>query len=366
MADEPVVRLSGMTKMYGDMTAVDDLSFAVSEGEFFSLLGPSGCGKSTTLRTIAGFETPTSGTVSIAGTDVTETPAHERDTGMVFQGYALFPHKTVGENVGFGLKIDGVAPADRERRVAEMLGTVGLSGFADRDPASLSGGQQQRVALARALIVEPSVLLLDEPLAALDRKLRQELRRELKRTQERLDITTVYVTHDQEEALSMSDRILVLEDGEARQIDTPRRLYERPDNEFVADFIGEANLLSGTVTDRDADSITLDLSTLAVESVRIPRACVSGGVPELGEHASLNVRPEAISVNAPTPEPIHVDGEVLTTTYVGKSTRFVVEARSEELLAETAADGSPAHVDTGDTVSLSWAPEHCTVVTPVA
>ncbi len=398
---DAVVELSGVTKRFDGVTAVRDLSFEVREGEFFSLLGPSGCGKSTTLRTVAGFETPTEGTVRIDGRDVTGVPAHERDTGMVFQGYALFPHKTVGENVGFGLKMQGVDRDERRRRVADLLETVDLAGFEDRDPGELSGGQRQRVALARALIVEPSVLLLDEPLAALDRQLRQELRLELKRVQRELDVTTIYVTHDQEEALSMSDRIMVLDDGRARQVDSPRTLYHQPADEFVARFIGEANLLSVTVAAVDDDAVVLDVAVPGVGRLAVPRGAVTADGLAPGDDASLNVRPEHVRVEHPvtgatvgadggtpdggtpdggTPdEPRAVDdataartradaagavelsGELVASTFVGRSTQTVVDVGGVEIVAETSADDRAPAI--GDPVGLSWSAADCTVVT---
>lgn len=224
MTDE-IITLDGISKLYGDVEAVSNITFDVKKGEFISLLGPSGCGKTTTLRMIAGFDNPTSGEIHIDGKSMENTPPYHRDVGMVFQGYALFPHMTVGENVGYGLKMEGVPESKRQEQVADILELVDLSGFEDRSPTELSGGQQQRVALSRALVTEPSVLLLDEPLANLDLKLRKHMRFELKKIQNEIGITTVYVTHDQEEALSLSDRILVMNEGGAEQLGSPKDIY---------------------------------------------------------------------------------------------------------------------------------------------
>jgi putative spermidine/putrescine transport system ATP-binding protein len=238
------IRLDDVTKTFdGRVVAVDGVTLEIAAGEFFSLLGPSGCGKTTSLRMIAGFERPDSGRVHVAGQDITDLPVHRRDMGMVFQSYALFPHRTVAQNVAFGLRMRDVPKADIERRVRAALAQVALTGLDERRPGQLSGGQQQRVALARALVVEPRVLLCDEPLGALDRKLRQQMQFELKELQKRLGVTLVFVTHDQEEALAMSDRIAVMNAGRVEQVGAPTEIYERPRTRFVADFIGEINLL---------------------------------------------------------------------------------------------------------------------------
>ena len=238
------ITLDNVTKTFdGRVLAVDGVTLDIAAGEFFSLLGPSGCGKTTSLRMIAGFELPDSGRVHVAGRDITDLPVHKRDMGMVFQSYALFPHRTVAENVAFGLRMREVPKPDIERRVKAALAQVALTGLEERKPGQLSGGQQQRVALARALVVEPRVLLCDEPLGALDRKLRQQMQFELKELQKRLGVTLVFVTHDQEEALAMSDRIAVMNHGRVEQVGAPTEIYERPRTRFVADFIGEINIL---------------------------------------------------------------------------------------------------------------------------
>ncbi|MGH2951654.1 MAG: ABC transporter ATP-binding protein, partial [Solirubrobacterales bacterium] len=258
---KPSVRLQDVTKAFGDLIAVDDLELDIASGEFFTLLGPSGCGKTTTLRMVAGFEEPTSGEVLIDGQDVADLPAHRRPTNTVFQSYALFPHLSVGENVAFGLRRKKVAKEEIRGRVEAELERVGLAGEINRRPSQLSGGQQQRVALARALVNLPKVLLLDEPLGALDLKLRKGLLLELKRIQREVGITFVYVTHDQEEALTMSDRIAVMNRGAVEQIGVPEAVYERPETTFVAGFIGVSNLMPGTVASVNGDRIQVRLES---------------------------------------------------------------------------------------------------------
>src|SRR4051812_46770196 len=263
------VRLSGVHKRFGDVTAVDGVDIEIRHGEFFTMLGPSGSGKTTCLRMIAGFERPDEGRIELAGSDVTDLPPAERDVNTVFQDYALFPHMGVADNVGYGLKVKGVSKAERGRRVEEALALVRLEGYGDRRPSQLSGGQRQRVALARALVNQPRVLLLDEPLGALDLKLRQQLQVELKRIQSEVGITFVYVTHDQDEALTMSDRIAVMDGGRVLQVGSPRDVYEEPRSRFVAGFVGVSNLLElpvessagrvATLRLGDGDAVTADL-----------------------------------------------------------------------------------------------------------
>src|SRR5206468_7264279 len=291
----PAVRLSAVRKAYGDVVALQHLDLDVREGEFFTLLGPSGSGKTTTLRLIAGFERPDAGAVELEGADVTGAPPYERSVNTVFQDYALFPHMSVGENVGYGLRVAGLPRAERARRVAEALAMVRLPGIGDRRPVQLSGGQRQRVALARALVNRPRVLLLDEPLGALDLKLRQEMQLELKRLQSETQITFVYVTHDQDEALGMSDRIGVFSDGRLEQVGTPGDVYERPVNAFVAGFVGTSNLL-----DRDGARVTV-----RPEKIRL----LAGGEPA-----------PAGWTEAP--------GSVREVVYLGSVTRFIVDLRA--------------------------------------
>ena len=252
-----ILRTDGLSKRFDGTTAVSDLSLSIAAGEFFSLVGPSGCGKTTTLRMLAGLDSPTAGRVELDGRDVTGCPAQDRDTNLVFQDLVLFPHMTVAANVGYGLARDGVPRAEREERVAGMLSTVGLADFGERDPTDLSGGQRQRVALARALVNEPAVLLLDEPLSSLDRTLRTEMQTELRRIQRDVGTTFLYVTHDQESAMSMSDRLAVMRDGRVVERGPPEALYTRPRTAFVADFLGDANLLSASVRERRTDHVTV-------------------------------------------------------------------------------------------------------------
>ncbi|HSD23357.1 MAG TPA: spermidine/putrescine ABC transporter ATP-binding protein, partial [Solirubrobacterales bacterium] len=266
-----------MTKHYGDVVAVDDLDLEVRRGEFFTLLGPSGSGKTTTLRMIAGFEEPDSGRVELGGRDVTGMPPYDRSVNTVFQDYALFPHMSVGENVEYGLRVKGVGKEERRRRASEALATVRLAGYESRKPNQLSGGQQQRVALARAIVNEPRVLLLDEPLGALDLKLREQMQVELNAIQAQVGITFIYVTHDQEEALTMSDRIAVMNQGRIEQVADPEEVYDRPATTFVAGFIGTANLLPVTVRSAAADVATVDSSTGSQFTVPVRGATYSPG-----------------------------------------------------------------------------------------
>ena len=283
------VELTGITKQFGDFVAVHDLDLQIRDGEFFSLLGPSGCGKTTTLRMIAGFEQPTMGEVYIHGQPVAGIPPYRRPVNTVFQSYALFPHMTVAQNVAFGLEMKKVTRPEIERRVAEALELVQLRQMENRRPRQLSGGQQQRVALARALVNRPEVLLLDEPLGALDLKLRKAMQLELKQIQAEVGITFVYVTHDQEEALTMSDRIAVMDAGIVQQVGDPRDIYEHPNNRFVADFIGETNFVTGRVAEL-GDMVTVDLGDLPV------RGSADGRSLSLGQAITLAIRPEKINL----------------------------------------------------------------------
>src|SRR5256886_5837969 len=287
------VRVSHVTKRFGGVSAVDDVSFEVPKGTFATLLGPSGCGKTTTLRMIAGFYAPDQGDIEIAGKRVNNLPVHRRGTAMVFQDYALFPHMSVRDNVAYGLKVAHVSPAERERRVNETLAFVGLGGLGDRWPNQLSGGQQQRVAVARALVIEPQVLLLDEPLSNLDAKLREQLRVEMRTMQRRLGMTCVYVTHDQEEALSLSDWIAVMNAGKVEQAGAPWELYYHPRTAFLADFVGAVNLVPAKVTAVADGTATVSFGRNRAE-VRRPEAAVS-----IGADVQLCVRPESFTIAPP-------------------------------------------------------------------
>ncbi|GGN91869.1 ABC transporter ATP-binding protein [Haloarcula pellucida] len=303
------VTIDSVRKVYDDTVAVENVSLTVPDGEILGLLGPSGCGKTTTLRTVAGFETPTEGTVAFDDEDVTHVPPEDRNIGLVFQTYALFDNMTVGENVAFGLKMRGVDPAKRRARAEELLELLGIGGLSDRDPQTLSGGQQQRVGLARALAIEPRVLLLDEPMTGLDAKLKRRLRNELGELLDELGVTALYVTHDQAEAMSMCDRIAVMNDGHVEQVGTPREVYERPANAFVADFVGTANVLDGVVSDG-----TLDLGF-----ERVPAA----GAPE--GPATVVARPEAFRADSDGEIPV----AVTERTYQGDHVRATVTLPDE-------------------------------------
>jgi spermidine/putrescine transport system ATP-binding protein len=361
--NEPSVRLEGVTKAFGDLVAVDDLDLDVAEGEFFTLLGPSGCGKTTTLRMVAGFEEPTAGTVLIDGQDVVDLPAHKRPTNTVFQSYALFPHLTVGENVSFGLRRKKVPKAEIERRVATELERVGLARESNRRPAQLSGGQQQRVALARALVNLPKVLLLDEPLGALDLKLRKGLQIQLKQIQRDVGITFVYVTHDQEEALTMSDRIAVMQAGRIEQMGPPEEVYERPETTFVAGFIGVSNLMPGTAASVDGNRARVKLDS------GVELDAPANGVTS-GERIHAVVRPEKLQIqtangSAPEDGP-SVEGIVEASVFLGTATQIVVALADDvrmTVLVPNASEAERARLPGGGArVRLSWQPEHIHVV----
>jgi spermidine/putrescine transport system ATP-binding protein len=308
------VSLRNVTKSYGDSVVVRDLNLDIAAGEFFSLLGPSGCGKTTTLRMIGGFVDPSRGEVSLHGRDVTDLPANRRDVNTVFQSYALFDHLSIWENVAFGLRRRKVAKAEMRQRVGEMLELVQLTGRDKDKPTALSGGQRQRVALARALVNRPSVLLLDEPLAALDLKLRKAMQMELKRIQREVGITFVFVTHDQEEALTMSDRIAVMSDGTVHQCGTPEDIYEHPATRCVADFIGTANLMTGTYA---GAAITLP------GGVELPTGMLDGCA--IGDEVSVAVRPEKVWLSDLTADMVQTDGILKATVYGGATTTYLFE-----------------------------------------
>ena len=355
--------MEDVSKVFVDVTAVDDLSLDIDRGTFFSLLGPSGCGKTTTLRMIGGFEDPSSGRIHLGGRDVTELPPYRRNVNTVFQSYALFPHLSVFDNVAFGLRRKKVAGSEVDRRVHEALRLVDLPGFERRRPAQLSGGQQQRVALARALVNRPQVLLLDEPLGALDLKLRKQMQLELKRIQSEVGITFLYVTHDQEEAMTMSDRLAVMRHGRIEQIGTPEQVYERPATQFVAGFLGASNLLPGEVKEqRDGQVTVLVPGGAAITVPAVEWAPV-------GARVKVGVRPEKITI---TPDDgsaaggsNSVAGLLRMSTYVGVSHQFTVEGPDGEVLTVYQQNlGGDRLPEPGETVRLSWRPEHTFVVLP--
>jgi spermidine/putrescine transport system ATP-binding protein len=359
------VRLERVTKDFGEMVAVDDLSLDIAEGEFFSMLGPSGCGKTTTLRMIGGFEEPSRGTVYLGGRDVTNLPPYKRDVNTVFQSYALFPHLNVFDNVAFGLRRRKVGGGDVDRRVAEALRLVDLEGFERRRPAQMSGGQQQRVALARALVNHPKVLLLDEPLGALDLKLRKQMQLELKRIQQEVGITFIYVTHDQEEAMTMSDRLAVMRLGKIEQIGPPEEVYENPQTQFVAGFLGASNLLEGELRDRSNGLSSVALAGGDVMHVPTDRAPFPVGASVL-----VGVRPEKITIasddGSATREGWNtVTGLLRMATYIGVSHQYKVEGPGgHELTVWVQNLGAEAAPRPGERVRLSWQREHTFAVLP--
>jgi spermidine/putrescine transport system ATP-binding protein len=358
----PAIELVGIAKQFqsrrGTVHAVERVDLVIGEGEFFSLLGPSGCGKTTTLRMIGGFEEPTEGHILLYGQDVVGVPPNHRDVNMVFQSYALFPHMTVFENVAFGLRRKSVAKPEIANRVGEMLELVQLEGKSDRHPRELSGGQQQRVALARALVNRPRALLLDEPLAALDLKLRQAMQLELKRIQREVGISFVFVTHDQNEALTMSDRLVVMNAGRIEQLGTPRDVYERPRTRFVAGFIGTSNLIEGTVARLDGSTAILERGGDA--SIIVPDAVSAGAA--VGQPLDLTVRPEKIVLSHERPDAgrCALRGRVTEVVYLGSSTQYAVSTRDGADLSVYVQNSSDAGdiAERDEDVWLSWRPEH--------
>jgi putative spermidine/putrescine transport system ATP-binding protein len=327
------VELQQVRREFGDVVALDGIDLAVESGEFVSLLGPSGCGKTTALRLVAGFDRPTAGRIVVDGKDVTSVPPNRRDMGMVFQAYSLFPNMTAERNVEFGLKVRKDARGDRRGRVQELLELVGLGQAAKRYPHQLSGGMQQRVALARALAISPRVLLLDEPLSALDAKVRVQLREEIRRIQLEVGITTIYVTHDQEEALSISDRVAVLSQGRIEQIGPPAEIYGYPETPFVAEFVGTMNRLEGTVADPDRGEVDYGGVRLSVEAARGRAA---------GERLLVLVRPESLELEQHDDGADGLAGEILTHTFLGPVTRLKIDVGAGELTADLPAGRASA------------------------
>jgi spermidine/putrescine ABC transporter ATP-binding subunit len=348
------VELRSVTKAFGRVRAMDAVDLEVKKGEFLSLLGPSGSGKTTTLRVIAGLVEPSAGEVLIGGRVMTHVPVHRRNLAMVFQNYALFPHLSVLENVAFGLEMRRMSRSESARRVADALALVRLPGFEARYPHQLSGGQRQRVALARAIVVQPSVLLLDEPLGALDKKLRESMQVELKALQRTLGVTTVFVTHDQEEALTLSDRVAVMNEGRIEQLDTPVEVYERPRTRFVSDFIGVTNFLDGDVTPGDGDPVTV--RTAKGLRVSVPAAALPRGRTRV----TLSVRPEKITLQRerPAPGPNVARGVVENVVYLGTTTHcYVVTDEGERLTVfeqNRLTRGAAAAYAPGDVVFVQW------------
>jgi spermidine/putrescine transport system ATP-binding protein len=355
-ANGEAIRFEGVGKRFGKTEAVKDMSLTIVPGEFFSLLGPSGCGKTTTLRMVAGFEQPSEGQIFLDGEPVEAVPPYERNVNTVFQSYALFEHLDVAENVAFGLKRRKTPKDEIRRRVAEALELVQLTGRESNRPRELSGGQRQRVALARALVCRPSVLLLDEPLGALDLKLRRQMQVELKEIQREVGITFVYVTHDQEEALAMSDRIAVMNEGRVMQCGPPEEVYERPQESFVAGFIGISNLVEGTAT-ADGD---LELGDGRRIPATLPTDCSAGEVVRIA------VRPEKIAIDELELGMVSLDGEIVQRVYLGMTTQVTISLGGKSRLVALEQNTYRARVDDrwepGMTVKLGWHPEHCLVL----
>jgi len=338
-----------ITKLYGTHAAVDSVSFDVKEGEFFSIVGPSGSGKSTTLMLLAGFAHPTLGDILIGGRSVGQLPPQRRGLGMMFQSYAIFPHLSVAQNIAFPLQVRRKPSQEIKKEVARVLELVRLEEFGARSPGSLSGGQLQRVALARAIVFRPSVLLMDEPLSALDKELRSHMQLELKRIQQDLGVTVIYVTHDQGEALSMSDRLAVMNHGRLEQLGTPRDLYERPANRFVAGFLGESNLVAAVV-----DTLTGDIARVR-GSHGLQYEGISQGNVSNGDKVVLAVRPEKVQLSEPDSASSELVGEIRVSSYGGESIRYAIDLNGQELIAKAPNFGSQMTYTTGQRVAVRWA-----------
>ena len=350
-----VVHLDRITKRFGDVIAVDDLDMEIMAGEFVTFLGPSGCGKSTTLRIVGGFERPDAGRVILTGKDVTAEPPNKRDVNMVFQDYALFPHMTVAGNMAFGLELKGQSRSEIDRRLDELLTLLELEALGERMPDQLSGGQRQRVALARALAPDPRLLLLDEPLAALDAKLRAQVQLELKDIQRRTGKTFFFVTHDQDEALTMSDRIVVMNEGRVEQSGTPEELYHHPASRFVAEFIGETNLLSGKVSAVNGERVTLDWQGMTLTAI-------GSSPPPVGQTVSVAIRPERITLSAERDaRDGALQGRITKRVFKGSRTVFDVAVGEGAMLRAVVTDGAFGRVD-DERVSLAWEPDSLTLL----
>ncbi|WP_081771635.1 ABC transporter ATP-binding protein [Paraburkholderia nodosa] len=357
--------LDGISKRFGAFTALEQLSLEVRAGELVALLGPSGCGKTTTLRLIAGFEFPDTGAIRIAGRDVTALPPNKRGLGMVFQNYSLFPHLTVAENIAFGLRMTGVPKRQRGERVAHMLDTIRLPAFADRRIAQMSGGQQQRVALARALVTNPSVLLLDEPLGALDKNLRENMQFELKSLQTRLGITSVMVTHDQEEALTMSDRVVVMNHGRILQAGTPNEVYNRPRTRFVAEFLGAANILPFSVLHGEANWLEVAIGKTGTGTpARCRVAHALRHAPSMGAEGSLAVRPEKLRLGEPQPDDIRFEGVVAARVFRGSQHAYRVEVAALGQTLAVYQQATAAALEPGVAASVFISPDDLVVLEP--
>ncbi|MDZ7644879.1 MAG: ABC transporter ATP-binding protein [Woeseiaceae bacterium] len=360
----PIIELQNVSKRFGDFVAVDDVSLQVARGELFSILGGSGCGKTTLLRMLAGFETPSGGRILIDGVDVTDQPPYRRPVNMMFQSYALFPHMTVEKNVAYGLQKDGVRPAEVKKQVGEILDLVKLGDFGKRKPAQLSGGQRQRVALARALVKHPKVLLLDEPLAALDKKLREYTQFELMNIQDKLGITFIVVTHDQEEAMILSSRIAVMNEGRFRQVDTPGTVYEYPEDRFVADFIGTINMFDGVVESCDDRTVTV-----RSPDAETPLQAMTERDFAVGDKLTLAVRPEKIYISKEAPdneEDIRLEGIVEDLGYFGNLSLYRIRLPGGKIVQVSAQNrrrSAERTLEWDDRVIISWRPQSGVILT---
>jgi spermidine/putrescine transport system ATP-binding protein len=353
---EPVVKFENVTKSYGSHIAVENLDLAIERGKFVTLLGPSGCGKSTSLRMLGGFETPTSGHIMLGGKNVTRVPPNKRNVNIVFQDYALFPHMNVAKNIAFGLELKGYDNQRIHRRVSELLELVQLQDYATRLPTELSGGQRQRVALMRALAPDPEVLLLDEPLSALDAKLRQQMQIELKSIQEKTGKTFIFVTHDQEEALTMSDTIVVMNKGRIEQMGDPDTLYGRPGSVFVANFIGETNLLRSTMVGSEGDGVALEWNGMTI------KAQPGGLSPKAGDPLYVVLRPEAIHCSAAEPTSVNrLKGKIRQRVFKGNHTSLMIEVGGGTMINALVHPGDVGQL-AGEDVWVGWKPETATII----
>ena len=341
--------MEAISKTYGATVAVRSLDLHINQGEFFSLLGPSGCGKTTTLRMLAGFVAPDRGNIKIAGNDITVLPPEQRDIGIVFQNYAIFPHLNVAENIAFGLQMRKLSANEIREKVAAVLEQVGLQGFDERYERELSGGQKQRVALARVLVIEPKILLLDEPLSALDKKMREEMKIWIKDIQKSVGITTIYVTHDQGEALTMSDRMAVMKEGRVLQIGSPEEIYELPTNRFVGEFIGDSNFIDGIVLTSSTSNCEVDINGVTVK-VRKPDTMAVNQ----GEHVTIMVRPESIMLSPHDSNTNVLSGTVTNEIYHGAIVRLMVQAGEHQITVEVPNRPESRKIRTGETVNLHW------------